>query len=603
MDQGSPTTQICPEQLPPVCGTPPMVPALTLVSITQKELTEYKQKVNFYSTQLQRACKREALLKEEIVQLKAQACEQAELHRKEIEQLEAKIHDLKHRHYGDKSEAGSTPTEKKSGEGKVVKRPRGHQLGAKGHGRTERPELPIVEEVHELHDKCCDRCGLRYNPLKGDEESKVLEIQVKAYTRHIKRKRYIKSCSCPPTPESPKIVVAPPPPKVIPKSNVGTSILVYVLIHKYLYGTPLNRILSDFANSGMPIAAGTLTGDLKKITALFRPLQEAFYQHQMTELLFHNDESRWKVFCLVEGKTGYRWWLWVTRSLQVIYFTIDSTRSAAIPMAHFAGLQAKKVVMVCDRYSAYKMLARLNEAIILAFCWVHVRRDFINLGIKFPSLKEWGEEWVVDIGKLYHLNKLRLAQWQENLPFDQQNELFKKVQQQLEKHIEYMKERCEELLMADVAVRTTVKLPPAMKAKSKKPSEPHPQELHEAQRKLLASLQRHWHGLIVFVTLPYVPMDNNLGEQAIRGPVVGRKNFYGSCSEWSAELTAMMYTQLLTVEHWGLNPPHWLEDYLKACAINGGAAPADLAPFLPWKMSEERRQHLCKPSPTLLDSA
>jgi transposase len=364
---------------------------------------------------------------------------------------------------------------------------------------------------------------------------------------------------------------------------------------------PLSRILSGFSNAGMPIAAGTLTGDLKKITALFKPLQEAFYLHQMTELLFHNDESRWKVFCLVEGKVGYRWWLWVTRSLDVIYFTIDPTRSAAIPMAHFAGLQAKKVVLVCDRYSAYKMLARLNDAITLAFCWVHVRRDFINLGTKFPSLKEWGEEWVVDIARLYHLNKLRLAHWQESLPFDQQSELFKKAQHQLEKQMQYIKERCDQLLMADLAVRTTVELPPAMKAK-RKPSEPHPKELHEAQRKLLVSLQTHWHGLIVFLTLPYVPMDNNSGEQAIRGPVVGRKNFYGSCSEWSAELTAMMYTQLLTIKHWGLNTHHWLQEYLEACAIQGGA-PADLAPFLPWQMNEERRQHLCKPPPALLDSA
>ena len=45
-------------------------------------------------------------------------------------------------------------------------------------------------------------------------------------------------------------------------------------------------------------------------------------------------------------------------------------------MAHFSGLEATKVIVVCDRYSAYKKLARLNAAIILAFCWAHVRRDF-----------------------------------------------------------------------------------------------------------------------------------------------------------------------------------------------------------------------------------
>jgi hypothetical protein len=58
----------------------------------------------------------------------------------------------------------------------------------------------------------------------------------------------------------------------------------------------------------------------------------------------------------------------------------------------------------------------------------------------------------------------------------------------------------------------------------------------------------------------------------------------------------MMYTLLLTIKRWGLNPEHWLQEYLEACAIHGGAPP-DLAPFLPWDMTEERRQHLSKPQP------
>jgi len=37
-----------------------------------------------------------------------------------------------------------------------------------------------------------------------------------------------------------------------------------------------------------------------------------------------------------------------------------------------------EVVLVCDRYSAYKCLAKDHDALILAFCWVHVRRDFLN---------------------------------------------------------------------------------------------------------------------------------------------------------------------------------------------------------------------------------
>lgn len=589
------------QPLPHMSGTSPVVPTLKLVTITQKELTELKRGNHFWKAQHQRAVERLALVEKEKTLNEAQAHEREALLKGKIEWLEAQNRDLRHRHFGKKSESGCNPTEKQSKQEQVAKRPRGQQLGSRGHGRTQRPDLPVVEEQHELHGKCCSLCGLQYNPLMGDEESEIVEVAVNAYVRKINRNRYIKSCSCPSTPDSPKIIVAPPPPKVIPKSSYGISIWVYILVNKFLYGQPLYRTLRELSNYGLPIAAGTLTDGLQKISALFTPLQEAFYAHQMTELWFNNDESRWKVYTIVEGKIGYLWYLWVTRSPHVVHFTIASTRSAAVPIAHFSQLLANKVIVVCDRYSAYKKLARLNPAIILAFCWVHVRRDFINLGLGFPSLGEWGLEWVAEIGKLYQINKQRLAHWQEDFPLDQQSELFQKVQTRLEKQIEQIKDRVAQLLMVDLAARTTVKLPPNLKIKEKA-STPVPGELHEAQRKLLISLQNHWHGLIVFVTHPQVPMDNNGGELAIRGPVVGRKNFYGSGSLWSAEFTAKMYTQLLTIESWGLNPHHWLQEYLTACAQMGGIAPTDLTNFLPWAMSEERRQHLSKPPPVFQNS-
>ena len=601
MPQASSALSIAAQPLPPLSGLSPVVPTLALVTITQMELTRLRQGNNFWQAQHKRAVEREAVLKTEIALIEARTCQQEAVLKERIELLEAQIRDLRHRHFGKKSEAGCTPTEKQSQLAPVTKRSRGQQPGSRGHGRTERPDLPVVTESHELHDLCCDHCGLQYKSLKGDEESQVVEISVNAYVRHIQRKRYIKSCSCPSTPDSPKIIVAPPPPKVIPKNGHGTSIWAYILVHKFLYGLPLNRILHALANYGSPLAAGTMTDGLKKISEYFTPLQEAFYNHQMTELWFNNDESRWKVYALVEGKLGYLWYLWVTRSPHVIHFTLAPTRSAQVPLAHFSQLLAHKVIVVCDRYSAYKMLARLNSAIILAFCWVHVRRDFINLGLKYPPLEEWGLEWVVEIGKLYQINKQRLAHWQEKLPLEQQSELFHQVQARLEHHVEQMKERCAQLLLKDQVVRTTVVLPPTKKGKKKAPA-PMPGELHEAQRKLLVSLQKHWPGLIVFVTHPQAPMDNNRGEQAIRGPVVGRKNFYGSGSTWSAELAAKMYTQLLTVVQWGLNPDHWMQEYLTACARQGGAAPTDLTPFLPWAMSEERRRFLSKPPPGRQDS-
>jgi transposase len=103
---------------------------------------------------------------------------------------------------------------------------------------------------------------------------------------------------------------------------------------------------------------------------------------------------------------------------------------------------------------------------------------------------------------------------------------------------------------------------------------------------------------MVFVDHPEVPMDNNAGERNIRGPVCGRKNYWGSGSIWSSELTAMMFSLFQTLGLWDINREHWLSAYLNACADNGGKAPGDLSPFLPWEMDQQRRQLLSLPLST-----
>ena len=350
------------------------------------------------------------------------------------------------------------------------------------------------------------------------------------------------------------------------------------------------------------MSSGSMIGGLQKIAALFIPLQAALYEHQMSETRFHNDESRWEVYAELDGKVGHRWYLWVTKSVDVIHYQIAPTRSAAVPLAHFSGIEAEKVIVVCDRFSSYKKLARLNAAIILAYCWAHVRRDFLDLALKFPALEKWALAWVDEIATSYHLNRQRLTHWDENLPLAQQSVLFDQAQKLLTDQMQLMNNRSIKLLLADKSAtnssETTVRQSLAITGTDEVDAPAlQPDQLHEAQRNVLISLVNHWQGLIIFLTHPEVAMDNNSAERAIRNPVIGRKNYYGSGSIWSAELAAMMFSLLQTIELWKLNPRHWLQAYLTACAELGGTAPADLTPFLPWSMSEDRRQQLAKPPP------
>ena len=126
-----------------------------------------------------------------------------------------------------------------------------------------------------------------------------------------------------------------------------------------------------------------------------------------------------------------------------------------------------------------------------------------------------------------------------------------------------------------------------------------PKSARKKQRKIYQSLLDHWSGLTLFVNNPQVPLDNNLAENTLRGPVNGRKNYYGSGSLWSAQLAVALFSIFKTLELWGINSRHWLNVYLCACADNGGQAPMDIASYLPWEMSPARREALSCPASSI----
>ncbi len=539
------------------------------VVLSQAEFIQLKWDANYWKAQHERSCAREEKLKQQLVRKAAQ------------------IRELKQRLFGKKSEKGVVCRDQVDPEPEVEKRPRGQQKGSVGHGRTQRPHLARQEEVWDFaEERCwCTQCGLPYDDFPGTEDSEIFEIEVRAYKRLVKRKRYKKGCSCLSTRTTPALITVPPAPKLIPRSPYGISIWEQVLLSKFLHGQPLHGILQGLKGLGLPIAQGTVTGGLRKLSTLFEPIHRALYLRQMEEKLFHNDESRWEVYEAVEGKVGHRWYLWVIRSPSVIYYCMDPRRSAAVPMGHFGGLESEQVIVVCDRYSAYKKLARLDERIVLAFCWAHVRRDFLDLARGFPELKGWALDWVAAIGRGYCLNRKRLEQWDCKGPLPSQGLGFQEAHASLQEHLQQMKARCNALLQADQpAGRTDI----GQAAKADQP-------LHSAQRKVLRSLNKHWQGLTVFVDHPQVPMDNNAAERAIRNPVIGRKSYYGSGSIWSAQLAVMLFSLFQTLGLWNINSRHWLRDYLETCAEKGGQAPTRLTPFLPWKMTAKRQRQLSRP--------
>ncbi len=444
-------------------------------------------------------------------------------------------------------------------------RRRGRQPGARGHGRTPRPALDERTEVRNLPAgaRVCACCGKPY-VANGARVSRIVEIEVSAHKRVIHRPRWRRGCECA---SSPVEVSAPPAPRLFTGTSFGTSVWTRFLFERYACFRPLNRVAAWFSDQGLAVSAGTLAGSTHRFTPLFEPLAGAILARQNEAALRHGEETTWRIQSLREQGRSSRAWLWASLSSDAVYFHVAPSRSADVAMKLF-GAAGSHTVLVCDRYSAYKKLAReLGGLVTLASCWVHQRRTFIDCAAGEARLTSWCERWIGRIALLYRLNEARLARYDPGT--ERQGAAFEAAHDELKNALEN--------LFAQ-ARRELASLP----AQARK-------------GKALRSLLNHREGLSVFLERPWVPTDNNAIERVLRGPVIGRRLSFGSVSEAGAGFTAMMYSVLGTLSLNGLDTLRWLEAWLTACAENGGRPPGDLSAWLPWSMNEERRRALTAP--------
>jgi transposase len=394
--------------------------------------------------------------------------------------------------------------------------------------------------------------------MTDTEDSEQIEIDVKAHRRVIRRRRYRKTCTCPGC----QTTTAPAPAKLIPKSLLGTSVWVEILLAKYFNHQPTERLLAAWKLLGLDLAASTVNAGLERLQPLFLPIYQALQERNRLSAYQQADETRWLVFVDKDGKQGHRWWLWVFNGEDTVVYVLDPCRSHDVPEGHFtAGVS---VVLMVDRLASYKAMASVKAGlIVLAFCWAHVRRDFITAAKCFPELKPWALAWLKLIRQAYRSNRERVPPW--GTP------AFAAPDAQLREVMEQMKTTAAAEL-ADPLLR-------------------------QPCRKVLVSLQEHWTGLNRFVDDPRIPMDNNASERSLRGAALGRKNYYGSSAAWSGTLAMTLFSVFATLQKWNINPKTWLRRFLDACANAAGNVPSDIQPFLPWNLSDTQRQTIVQPIP------
>jgi transposase len=532
--------------------------------IDRVESIELRQQANYWRAQHARAIERQQAWKAKAEQLESLVRQQQATISEQSQQLEAlkaRVIWLTQQVFGRKTESNGnklsdscpeTPIESfdPSQDSSLDKRKRGQQKGAKGHGRKLRLNLPCIEILHELGQDncCCPKCGKPFSVFPTTEDSEQIEWDVILRRRIDKRVCYIPTCNCGAVPG---IVTAPPPPKLIPKGMFATSFWIRLIMEKFLFQRPLYRLRKVLALEGLSVSQGTLTGGLRRLGELLQSVYALILEHNRQAKHWKMDETRWMVFEEVEGKNGYRWWLWVVITDDTVVYLLEPTRSAQVPQDHLP--KDPQGIINADRYIVYKIL---GEKILIAFCWSHVRRDFVQVRDGYRRLRAWGQKWVDKINEIFHLNDKRLEVLSNPKEFQIRDRTLRDA-------IDAMADERERQL-AD-------------------------SNLRKAARKVLDSLRNHWQGCTLFVDHPEIPMDNNESERRLRDTAVGRKNYYGSGSVWSGALTAILFTIFQTLLKNKIDPQKWLFAYFEACAQNSGCSPDNLDEFLPWNLSEQHK--------------
>jgi len=532
-----------------------------MVRALDNEMIRLRKEAGSFRSLHERAKKRlddqRAKHRETIADLKAEHKVREEALKKKVLELKLTVKKLQDLHFGKSSETsrsfsgdlGAGRTKRKK------KRPRGQQRGGKGHGRRLHTELLCEDEVDDLSEdeRKCPVCGLPYKATGLENVSEEVEFEVRLYRRRKHRPQYRPGCSCN---GIPALVSAPIPPRAFTRSGYSDNFWVEILLLKYEYQLPLERTVGFLAGHGLhDVAPGTLCGGIERAGRMLRPFYDAVVERNKAALLRHMDETGLKVFVKIEGKNSQLWCLWQSSTKDTCVFSLSPRHNAEIPEVYLEDSPKEGVVCV-DRHKAYSNLKQM-----LAYCWAHVRRDFVKLARSERKSLGWAVGWIKRIKRLYRLNRARSAA-REN------TEKLAEAQRALLEAVADIERQCEDELSRPYNW-TTVN-----------------------RRKVLESMQRHWEGLTTFLRDPDIPMDNNAAERLFRPVANFRKACYGVHSKRFGDITAMLFSVFATLRLNGIAPRAFLVEYFAAVANAKGADAGIADAFLPWNLSDERRKHL-----------
>ncbi len=396
---------------------------------------------------------------------------------------------------------------------KPPKKPRKPQTG---HGPTPQLDLPV--EVTEY--RCdelpeCPACGGEMSIWPGQfEESEEITVVETSFKISFQRRAKYR-CAC-----HGAVVTAPGAEKLIPGGRYSVDFAVHTAIEKFCDHIPLARQSRRMQRHGLVVTTQTLWDQQAALSQHLEPTWRKLWDLALAEDILHVDETGWK---MMGSKTKPNWTLFGLTTPELAVYHLASSKSAKAAQEILSGFGGTLVV---DGYKVYPIVADLEETIRIAHCWAHADRKFKDA--KDPPAQVAQMRSL--IAKLYEIER----EVEGPFPGDAAAQEKRKA------------------LRTDKSAEVVQKI--------RKTAFSFGGLRRSAFGKALRYLLNHWDGLTLFLDDPRIALDNNAAERVLRGPVVGRKNFYGNRSKRGAKTAAILYSLIETAKLNACDPAAYLRE-------------------------------------------
>jgi len=412
--------------------------------------------------------------------------------------------------------------------------------------------LPRIVETLMPTQSCCPSCKGALHEI-GVDESQRLDVVPAQYRVMVTRRPKLACRTCF------GVVVQHPAPERLIKGGLPTERLVaHVIDAKYHWHLPLYRQAQMMATHGISIDRSTLAFWVGYAAQELAPVWQRLRERLLASSKLCVDETPAPVLDPGRGKTktGYFWAIsrddrpWAGPDPPGVVYTYAPGRGAVHGLKLLEGYHG---VIHCDGYQAYKTMTNgaradaLSADVTLAFCWSHLRRQFVQLEREAaPSPAPIAHEALQRIAQLYAIEKALRGRSAEERRAGRQahaRPLAEALKRWFETRLGFVSGK------SDTAGTVRYAL-------------------------------RHWEGLTLYLQDGRIEMDTNAVERAMRPIKLNAKNaLFAGCDD-GAENWALLASLIETCKLNGVNAESWLADVLDKL-VNGWPA-ARLDELLPW---------------------